>query len=315
MRVTKSSEISENESEEETMQRRANDDFPHVPYVPFESYCERFKEFFTMKREDGIIEVRMHTDGGVAMWDYGHHNGWGKVFKAVGQDPENEVLILGGTGDQWIGPVDMNYALYMLGNMMENRDEFAKSTYDHQYLDGGDLIWPMLYDIHIPTIGCINGPTAGHTEFPLLCDVTLAAPDADFFEGHFSTLGTPSGDGLYLVFQEVFGTKRAANMVMLGQRVTAQQALECGAVAEVIERDKLFERAWDLAHKLMKFDRYGRRLQHEINIQRWRRVINADYNMHFMAEEWGQLLNSPETLKAATSKITSFDTLAEDSKL
>ena len=297
------------------MQQRANDDFPHVPFERFESYSERFKDFFTMKREDGIIEVRMHSDGGVAMWDYGHHNGWGKVFKAIGQDPENEVLVLGGTGDQWIGPVDLSYAMYMLDGMFENRTEYARATYDHQYLDGSDLIFPLLYDIHIPTIACINGPTAGHTEFALMCDVTLAAPDADFFEGHFCTLGTPSGDGLFLVFQEAFGTKKAGHMVMLGQRYSAQDALACGAVAEVIERDKLFDRAWEIARKLMSFDRYGRRLQHEIMIQRWRRVVNADFNMHFMSEEWGQLLCDTEKLKNATSKITSFDTLAEDSKI
>jgi len=286
---------------------------PHVPYIPFEQYQERFKEFFTLTREGGIIECRMHTNGGVAVWDYGHHSGWGKVIKAIGQDPENEVLILGGTGDQWLGPVDLQVSKRMMDTVINDHYAFRKSTYDGQYVDGLDLLWPLLYDIRIPTIGVVNGPANVHTEFPLICDITICATDATFGEPHFSGLGSPTGDGLYLVFQEVFGYKLANNMAFLGRIISAQEAYDLGAVAEVVERDKLYGRAWELASFIMKKDRYARRLQHELAIQRWRRVINADFNLHFMAEEWAQCLADPKAIEEA-SKMIAMAIDAQESK-
>ncbi len=284
--------------------RRPYMGFSGAKWIPFEEYSERFKEWFTMKRENGIIEVRMHTNNDVAVWNYAHHNGWGRVLKAVGQDPENEVLIIGGTGDRWMGGLDKEMMDYSINCIKSDFAESCLATYDTQYIDGSDLLWPLLYDIHIPTIACVNGPTAGHTEFPLVCDLTLAAPDADFLEPHFAKLGTATGDGLYLVFQEVFGYKRANKLCMLGGSISAQEAYELGAVAEVVERDKLFDRAWEIARFLMTKNRVGRRLQHEVMIQRWRRVINADFNMQFMAESWQQCMADPAQLRESLGMIS-----------
>ena len=33
-----------------------------------EEYQEMFKDWFAIKREDGIIEIRMHTNDGPAQW-------------------------------------------------------------------------------------------------------------------------------------------------------------------------------------------------------------------------------------------------------
>ena len=40
----------------------AEQDYIHMPTL--EEYAERFKNFFHFKREDGILEVRMHTFDG-----------------------------------------------------------------------------------------------------------------------------------------------------------------------------------------------------------------------------------------------------------
>lgn len=290
-------------SNEPSQTRHPYTGFSGAKPIPFEEYSERFKEWFTMKRENGIIEVRMHTNGDFAVWNYAHHNGWGKVLKAIGQDPENEVLILGGEGERWFGGLDDEMLSYSMKCFNEDMHEYRISSYDFQYVDGGDLLWTLLYDIHIPTIACINGPTTGHTEFPLVCDLTLCTPDANFIEPHFASLGTATGDGLYLVFQEVFGYKRANKMCMLGESIGAQEAYDCGAVTEIVEREKIYDRAWELARFLMTKSRAGRRLQHEVMIQKWRRVINADFNMQFMAECWEQCMADPEELRKSTMKI------------
>jgi hypothetical protein len=39
-----------------------------------EEYAERFKDFFKFKRENGILEVRMHTNDGPVKWSYQFHH-------------------------------------------------------------------------------------------------------------------------------------------------------------------------------------------------------------------------------------------------
>jgi enoyl-CoA hydratase/carnithine racemase len=99
-----------------------------------------------------------------------------QMFHAVGQEPESEVMIFTGTGNLWINERDMD----------SYRDNPA-GTYDIWYRDSVKLIESLLWSFDIPTIAAINGP-GFHTEFGLLCDLTIAADDAVFFEPHFSPI-------------------------------------------------------------------------------------------------------------------------------
>ena len=45
----------------------------YYPVPKLEEYSERFKEFFLFKRENGILEVKMHTKGGPVKWSYQFH--------------------------------------------------------------------------------------------------------------------------------------------------------------------------------------------------------------------------------------------------
>src|SRR5689334_15244805 len=74
-----------------------------LPRPKFDDYAEKYAPYFVMTRRDGIIELRMHTDGGPAMFDFAVHNAWAQAWQEVGNDPDNEILIVTGTGDRWLG--------------------------------------------------------------------------------------------------------------------------------------------------------------------------------------------------------------------
>lgn len=38
-----------------------------------------------------------------ARFDFAVHNAWAQAWQEVGNDPDNEVLIITGTGKQWLG--------------------------------------------------------------------------------------------------------------------------------------------------------------------------------------------------------------------
>ncbi len=89
-----------------------------------------------------------------------------------------------------------------------------------------------------PTVARVNGYClAGGTGFMLACDIVIAADNARF--------GTPEVNvGLFpmmigaLIFRNVL-RKKAMEMVLLGEKLTAEQALEMGMITRVVPADKL----------------------------------------------------------------------------
>ena len=147
----------------------------------FEDYREKYATFFNMERRNGILQVHMHTDGGPVMYGLPIHNAWSQLWLDVGNDPDNEVLIFSGTGDKWIAGFDPEMSTQPLHELP------ADAFYDQIYSDATKLLEAFIFNIDIPTIACING-SGLHTEFALLCDITLCAEHAELFDPHFKVI-------------------------------------------------------------------------------------------------------------------------------
>ena len=73
----------------------------------FEEYKERFKDFYKMERRpDGVILVQAHTKGGPIQLSVENHRSVGQMFKTIGADPENEIMIFTGSGDEFMMDAD-----------------------------------------------------------------------------------------------------------------------------------------------------------------------------------------------------------------
>ena len=55
----------------------------------FEEYSEKYADRIHMERRDGVIELRMHTDGGPVVWGLGMHRALSQAWHDVGNDPAN----------------------------------------------------------------------------------------------------------------------------------------------------------------------------------------------------------------------------------
>ena len=62
------------------------------------------------------------------------------------------------------------------------------------------------------------------------------------------------GDGLHIVWPEVIGEIRGRYFLLSGQKLSAAEAKEFGAVNEVVSREALLPRAWELARHMKKQD-------------------------------------------------------------
>jgi enoyl-CoA hydratase/carnithine racemase len=97
-----------------------------------------------MKREDGILEVALHSGGGPLVFNGYVHEALVRAFRDIGDDPENPVVILTGTGTEFqINP--------------DGFDFFTPTGYD-KILREGTKVLENLLDIQVPMIVAINGP-------------------------------------------------------------------------------------------------------------------------------------------------------------
>jgi enoyl-CoA hydratase/carnithine racemase len=231
----------------------------------YDEYSVKYRDFFAMRRKDGIIELRMHRDGGAYYQTMASHNAWGQAWQEIGNDPLNQVLILTGTGSKWFD------------GQRGAEAHFARTTADIAkiYEDAMKLLENFVFGIDIPTIAAVNGPGL-HTEIALACDITICAEDTSFFDPHF-LLSTTPGDGQSLAFQELMGTKRAAYHMYTSRPVDARRALEYGLVNEVLPRDQLLGRAWELAEMIMRRPRGARRVTHAIASRPWKQRVVSDF--------------------------------------
>src|SRR5260221_12773453 len=63
-------------------------------------YVDRYSTV-AMRREKGILEVTLHTDGGSLVWGRAPHRELSDAFLDIGADPRNRVVILTGKGDSF----------------------------------------------------------------------------------------------------------------------------------------------------------------------------------------------------------------------
>lgn len=247
-----------------------------VAPLTFAEYSEKYRDFFVMTRHEGVLELRMCTDGGPYVHTWAGHDAWSQVWNDVGADPDNEVLILTGTGDRWFTVPAMTEQ-----DQSWDRIPFRDWSTDgimRQYKVVVRLLESLIFNVSIPTIAAINGP-GPHTEFALACDLTLCTPDVDLFDPHF-IYGVAPGDGMYLVMQELMGLKQGTYHAYTGASIDGPAALRLGLVNEVLPREQLLPRAWELAEMMMRRPRGCRAMTSQIVKRRWKRLLVQDLEHH-----------------------------------
>ena len=71
----------------------------------FEDYADKYSRI-RMERDDGILEVTLHTDGGTLVFGPEAHEQLPPAFLDISQDPDNRIVILTGAGDSFIEEVE-----------------------------------------------------------------------------------------------------------------------------------------------------------------------------------------------------------------
>ncbi len=207
----------------------------------FDDYAAKYS-CIHMRRVEGILEMRFHTDGGPLRWGLVPHGELPDAFADVGRDRDNRAVILTGTGHEFSG-------VRATAGTRSLTQGITANAYDRVYWEGRALLMNLL-NIEVPVISAINGPAWRHSEIPLLSDIVLASDTAAFQDSAHFMSGMLPGDGMHIVMPLLMGMNRGRYFLLTGQTLSAQEAKDLGLVAEVLPQGEVLARAWEHAEAL-----------------------------------------------------------------
>lgn len=152
------------------------------------------------------------------------------------------VLILTGAGKAFCSGMDLDNLKSLIGRTPEQNLEDSRTMLS---------LFRSLYEFPKPTIAAVNGSAiAGGTGLALLCDFTLAVPDAKFGYTEVRIGFVPAIVSTFLLRQ--VGEKIARDLLLTGRIFDGEEALRIGLLNQIVPQEKLMDRARELAGQLME---------------------------------------------------------------
>jgi methylglutaconyl-CoA hydratase len=152
------------------------------------------------------------------------------------------VLIVTGAGKAFSAGMDLENLKTLIGRTPEQNLQDSETMV---------RMFRSLYEFPKVTIAAVNGPAiAGGTGLALLCDFTLAVPEAKFGYTEVRIGFVPAIVSTFLLRQT--GEKHARDLLLTGRIFGAEEAARMGLVNEIVAPEALMTRARELAALLME---------------------------------------------------------------
>ncbi|VTU35843.1 enoyl-CoA hydratase/isomerase family protein [Variovorax sp. PBL-E5] len=163
------------------------------------------------------------------------------VIEQIRRDNTVRVMVLRGEGRAFCAGDDL---------APEDRFKYGPPDLQSRMRTGFPRAVLDMLTLRKPVVGIVQGYAVGAgLDLALACDFRLCDPETKF-GAVYVTRGL-GGGSTYLLPRYV-GLGRATEMLLLGRFIEMEEAERLGLVSEVVAKDKLEERAFELAHKLAK---------------------------------------------------------------
>lgn len=227
----------------------------------FDTYRNAFPNARLTRKDNGVLEVAFHTNGGKLVFNGHTHEQFVDLFHAIGEDRDNRAVILTGTGDAFMDEINS-----------EGFDFFTPQGYDKILREGRKVLSNIL-DVEVPMIAALNGPVLLHSEYALLTDIVLATPETVFQDKPHFEFGIVPGDGVHTLWPEVIGSIRGRYFLLTRQVLDAATAKDWGVVNEIVPAGRLLARAHEIADGIAALPPLTGRYTRMALTQRLRRVV------------------------------------------
>ena len=196
------------------------------------------------EQEGGTGRITLNRPETLNAWTAEFGRELKQVVEGEAAEPSVRALLVTGAGRGFSSGADLKAGFEPAD---DGRPDVRRELHDYYH--------PVIAGIRRlekPVVAAVNGPAVGiGASLAFACDLVLAAESA-FFGLAFVNIGLMPDGGSTLFVPAAVGKARAFQMALLGERLSAQRALDWGLVNFVHPDDRLVDEAEALVDGLAK---------------------------------------------------------------
>lgn len=216
------------------------------------------------------------------------------AFSKADADDDVRAVIVTGAGRAFCAGADLE-------GILSRYSASSLSAGIGDYRDLAGKITLLIYDLKKPVIAAINGPAVGvGITMTLAMDIRLASQNAKI--GFvFTRRGlVPEGASTWFL-PRIVGLGKAAELLITGKIIGAEEAASCGLVNEVLPADSLISRAREIAFEITETTSP---VAVALSRQLLWKMMSADHPIEankIESKAFGWLLQQPDSREGAAS--------------
>jgi enoyl-CoA hydratase len=199
-----------------------------------------------------------------------------ETIEVVGRDNDVRVVVLTGAGRAFSSGADLDDP-----GRVPDVEGLTLPTVALRSMELLERVVLAIRGLHQPVIAAVNGPAIGGGFcLALACDLRIVAESAYFRAAGITNGLTASELGISFLLPRVVGAGRAADIMLTGRDVLADEATRIGLASRCVTEDELLEASYDVAEGIARFSRPG--------VELTKRMLAASLDSASLSAHMGQ---------------------------
>lgn len=196
-----------------------------------------------LEKKDGIATITLNRPDKLNAFNEGLSFALQDALKDCERDSAVRVLVITGAGRGFCSGQDLQARL-------ESKNDGRRPSLGESIRRRYNPIILKLRTIEKPVIASINGVAAGAgASLAFACDFRIASAHASFIQS-FVKVGLVPDSGSTFFLPRLIGLTKAFELMLFGEKITAQDALNLGLINLVVEPEQLAEQTLDWSERL-----------------------------------------------------------------
>lgn len=197
------------------------------------------------EKKEGILWVRLNRPEALNAINENVAKAFKELVEKIKSEKDIRVVVIIGTGKAFCAGADIK---------MFSESDFVKAR--EIIAELGKTLEEM-EDLDVPVIAAVNGyALGGGCEIAMACDIIVASENASFGQPEIN-LGIIPGLGGTQRLSRLVGWKKAMELCLTAERISAKEAERLGLVNKVVPPDKLEEEVEKLAELIKSKSPYA----------------------------------------------------------
>jgi len=200
-----------------------------------------------LERQGALATLTLNRPDSLNALDFSMMEALVAHTRDIAADPTLRCVILRGAGAHFMAGGDLKTFATKLDRPPEDRQVAFSRTVDELHA-AIELVRRMPQIV----IASVHGAVAGFgLSLMACCDLSIAAEDS-FFTSAYRHIGLSPDGGTTYFLPRIVGLKKAMEIVLLGERFNAQEALRLGLVNRVVPQAALAANTQQIAESILK---------------------------------------------------------------